>query len=306
LQSGIEFATSIDTSGENVKYVLIQIGILFLTLSAFAATDLSLTQPSHTCKNNVGQPPEEANAPLSVENRVIINEFQFNRNLILDPLSVSDVGGTTVAALKTRMNAAALSVSPWVCVEQEFGGIETFRNSARWWRAQNGHYGIQINSQTWRQESQELKPSLALHEYLGSVGIDDNDYGCSTSLWLLSRRSVYASKLTDQEMSRIENYGLSLCSDNRQVRVAGTSTGVGGGGDSRGLELKMILILRDLNTLLQAPRNSRAYELKALLRQMNSITMMGGENNLPQLAKGGYQVPNYHVVCRFFSGAFCL
>jgi hypothetical protein len=101
-----------------------------------------------------------------------------------------------------------------------------------------------INTLNWGWVRRERQALMALHEGLGASGYLDEDYQISLALWFLSERNrdelrslLGDSKPTWQSLDKIERReGEAIYVD------SGGITGIGGGGDYVGLDLKATLL----------------------------------------------------------------
>lgn len=101
-----------------------------------------------------------------------------------------------------------------------------------------------INALYWRQTGAEVKPILLLHEALGAIGFDDEEYQLSLGLWLLSQNSRVS--LSPEKTPWLTHFADLRRSSRtpKYIQLAGGATGVGGGGDQFELTLKMGLLKR--------------------------------------------------------------
>ena len=117
------------------------------------------------------------------------------------------------------------------------------RVSARW-EIHADRLTVTINPAMWARRMRQ-RPSLALHEYLCVLGFNDRNYWLSTELWFLSLKETH-EKLTARERSAVEK----RVADLTRIKIAGGgSVGVGGGGESTTLLVRMDRIERKLAEL---------------------------------------------------------
>jgi hypothetical protein len=101
-----------------------------------------------------------------------------------------------------------------------------------------------INTLNWDWVRSDLQALTVLHEGLGASGYIDEDYQISLALWFLSERSrdelrslIGESKPTWQSLGQIERR-----EGEAVYRDSGGITGIGGGGDYVGLNVKATLL----------------------------------------------------------------
>lgn len=124
------------------------------------------------------------------------------------------------------------------------------RISARW-EVYGSKKLIRVYTPSWNRFS-EQRPMLALHEYLGVLGYDDDNYWLSTQLWTLSLQE--SSALSADERAAIEQ---SIASRVRPLRMqlaasGGGVVGVGGGGEGGTVWLRQRQIKQGLSGLNDA------------------------------------------------------
>ena len=86
-------------------------------------------------------------------------------------------------------------------------------------------------------------PDLELHEALGALGYEDNQYALSTSL-----RVILETKSSAERQILLKNFGKTIFTeDNMKIRLDGGSS-VGGGGDIRTLLIKNQVLSEILNS----------------------------------------------------------
>lgn len=150
------------------------------------------------------------------------------------PSSLRAQGYETLGSLSlSQFLSRARAVRVQIAADLAYGssGSTAFRNSAHWRRGPQPE--IVVNGRRWQQTSARYKPVLALHEHLGALGFEDNNFSCSSALWALAHSQ---QTLAREELAQIERVAQSTC------RHAGGSTVVTGGGDSFNVHGKLSLI----------------------------------------------------------------
>jgi hypothetical protein len=293
--------------------------------SAPSILDVSPFKPSEVCNLPLQAAPRDPDDGTPQSDQVK-KDFQQSKDLILDRLpaaGITQVSGEPLPQLKTEMSKAALTTEPWLCVKDQDSGLPSFRSSAQWWRKTDGTNGIKVNDRVWPSTPASVKPVMSLHEYLSSAGIDDHDYSCSTSLWLLSHPNAYQGILNSDEVNDLKNYsGNQLCKNRSPSTVqfmnGGSSTGVGGGGDGRAIEQKMLSIIKHLADMQEIERevsanpslsNQEPQARKATMQQLHmaldgTVVFMyeafGGDSTAPAPAE-----PDLLCNPLALAGAFC-
>jgi hypothetical protein len=128
------------------------------------------------------------------------------------------------------------------------------RISARWENRGNKNV-IEVYAPSWNRFV-EQRSMLALHEYLGVLGYEDENYWLSTQMWTLSIRESEA--LDNQERAAIER-SIETSSQQRRLQMAangGGVVGVGGGGEGGTVWLRQRQIKRGLEKAAD-PRGER-------------------------------------------------
>lgn len=133
------------------------------------------------------------------------------------------------------------------------------RSSAQWVRDRN-QSRIEINKNLWLQTAPDVQKVIALHEYLGANAFEDGNYVVSTALWMLTQERTYEVLKPDETRSLA-----SLVQG--ELEASGGVTGVGGGGDEDGAQLKM----RMLTLALERTAKTRdAAERQDALRSLHA------------------------------------
>ena len=125
--------------------------------------------------------------------------------------------------------------------KQKLGPFDMQRDGAEWERGK----GISLNGSRWPRMKADSKPMLSLHETFGILGISDDNFGCSGTIWALTNEEFRRS-LTDAEIKRFEGFAEAAC------RSAGGSTVVGGGGDEFNVQVRMLAIKNSVKEMASA------------------------------------------------------
>lgn len=122
----------------------------------------------------------------------------------------------------------------------------TVRIFAHWQRNANGTT-ITLSERAWPAAAQTpWKNALALHEMLGALGYEDQNYNLSTSLWFLAQDKI------DQILNKNEMHTV-IRSTNDLAKSTGGIIGVGGGGDLIGPGAKISVLENYLEKFAKDP-----------------------------------------------------
>jgi hypothetical protein len=160
-------------------------------------------------------------------------------------LGHSEFGRLNLKTFIHQMKTVRLSVQATTEFDQADGSQ---RVSAHWHRDASGS-SITVSQKMWFYTISEVKPSMALHEYLGALGYDDQNYNLSTSLLLLAEKETWKF-LNDDQIRYVRN---SIENTSNEVCEGGGVIGVGGGGDLIGPETKSNLLLSDIEDCKRNP-----------------------------------------------------
>jgi hypothetical protein len=133
-----------------------------------------------------------------------------------------------------------------VAHKQDLGVLMAERDGAQWRPG-----SVAVSAARWPKTRAAAKPMLALHEMLGALRIEDDNFGCSGTIWVLTDPAVRAT-MNREELGTFEGYAHQAC----QVARGGGSTGVTGGGDDYNVEIRMNL----MNQTLQEMQAARSHE----------------------------------------------
>lgn len=125
--------------------------------------------------------------------------------------------------------------------KQKLGPFDMQRDGAEWERGK----GISLNGSRWPRLRPDSKPMLSLHETFGILGISDDNFACSSTIWALTNEE-FRQSLTDAEIKRFEGFAEASC------RSAGGSTVVGGGGDEFNVQVRMLAIKKSVKEMAEA------------------------------------------------------
>ena len=137
-------------------------------------------------------------------------------------------------------------------------GKDSSRISAIWHRETEPNY-IEFSLTAWNFSSSEVRPLLALHEFLSLANYNDLDYQLSISLWFLMK-TIEHNLLSPEQNQWVENEIILLAS--------GGAVGVGGGGDFNAEQLKVSII----NSSLDEMKDKITSEKQTLLIQSYLIS----------------------------------
>lgn len=283
--------------------------VLFLFLVTILALEPvygSVTDELLDIHNLTGRPdsveckftPDQLVPLQTQEAHEVVAGFVKAKDAILDNAGLTQIAGQDLTALRAKMAAVKVQMYPRLCEREMVGGIVSYRGSAQWFRLDGGENGIRISLASLAKNSPELMPALSLHEFLGAIGLQDQYYECSSSLFVLARPDVVGSSLTPDEISQVKTYAQQICGrpesrgfepDVDRVHLAskgGSSSGTGGGGDERAIQSKLIMIfgkLIGLQRLSQMKasskvRRARGYLLSDLADALNSVNVMGDQD----------------------------
>lgn len=154
-------------------------------------------------------------------------------------------------------------------------GYKTARSSAEWFRDPAGNY-INISETEWPKIETSVQPMLALHEYLGAIGFNDENYLISSAMWLAALATPdIKSILSANEIRAIE-------SSVENQATSGGITAVGGGGDQHGIKTKMKILSDDLDAIAKTEdpdiRQTRLNKLMTSLYKTAEIKWKGPSN----------------------------
>lgn len=147
-----------------------------------------------------------------------------------------------------RLPELRVNVVGQVAHEDSNLGFTTERDSAEWNRQRKT---IAVNGPHWQKTQGRAKPMLALHESLGAMGIQDQHFGCSGTLWILANPQARAT-LTREELADFEGFANKACVV-ASLEGGGSSTGVTGGGDDFNVLFRMNLFNKSLAKMRRAP-----------------------------------------------------
>jgi hypothetical protein len=165
---------------------------------------------------------------------------------ILIQKGFTQVGDINMRQLVNQMNQ--VQVRP--AGEDEIAAMNgNGRKTARW--EINGASRTIVFNASWINKFSDQKGLLALHEFLGALSFDDEDYMTSAGLWFLSQG--HTGRLQPEELRRV----LSSIESRARVRYAGNSggvVGVGGGGEVLSAFSKTFALNRAMQ-MLMSPEN---------------------------------------------------
>jgi hypothetical protein len=144
-----------------------------------------------------------------------------------------------------QMKAVRLSVQ----ATTEFDQADGSQRASAHWHRDASESSITVSQKMWLYTISKVKPSMALHEYLGALGYDDQNYNLSTSLLLLSEKETW-NFLNEDQIRYIRN---NIENTSNEVCEGGGVIGVGGGGDLIGPETKSNLLISDIEDCKQNP-----------------------------------------------------
>jgi hypothetical protein len=176
----------------------------------------------------------------------IANEF-LKKGLEI-PAALQDLGYSQFGRLNL---ASALNQMPSFPVTYS-GKVEKLNGNGRLsahWENQNGTVTVSVNPVWWK-KFPDQQAVLAWHEYLGALGLIDDQYWISVSAWLLSLPE--AQRVLDQHAkSQIAAWIASNANAKlpKGTRMAGGVIGIGGGGEGGTLYVKMNGLRRCLREL---------------------------------------------------------
>jgi hypothetical protein len=184
---------------------------------------------------------------LSGSAQTVTDNFKFYAHQIPQNLiaqGYSRIGALDFRQILQQMDQIHIESYPWVQTPEQDGAIRIF---ARWERRSDGTF-IMVNEATWNRAGDDnSKTALAMHEVLGALGYNDENYNISTSLWLLSREQ------TKQILDRSEQKTVANQVKNLSSMNTGGVIGVGGGGDMIGPIIKINILEIALGKYQQEP-----------------------------------------------------
>lgn len=143
------------------------------------------------------------------------------------------------------------------------------RISGHWDAAGN----ISVYSKWWKR-FRDQQSVLALHEYLGAEGYSDDQYWLSVSMWFLALPETQAN-LSKTIRTRIAQW-ITMNANLRipkGTQMAGGVVGVGGGGESGTLYIKMHGLLDSVRALGKPlEQNERNYNIGMISHYLSSST----------------------------------
>lgn len=148
-------------------------------------------------------------------------------------------------------------------------GTTVVRGGAAHWDRSTGRPIIYITPDWSLKNLGGLKPTMALHEYLGALGYQDTNFTVSNNLEFISKGG-----LETLDESQRENVVRSTGAD-ATVRTAGGVSVVGGAGDPRSAFLRQIMLeqaqARYQNAETEAERRQQAAMIELIMS--NSIQL---------------------------------
>ena len=172
-------------------------------------------------------------APLpSIANPAIVQDFRAQAQVIPQRLMAAGqrrFGALDLGDLLNRQSRVQVSVVGQVDHSRPIGPFDSERDGAEWSEGR-----VAVSAKTWPRVRGAAKPMLALHEMLGALRIEDTDFGCSGSLWVLSDSNARAT-MSREELATFESFAERGC----YVARSGGSTGVTGGGDDYNVNIRI-------------------------------------------------------------------
>jgi hypothetical protein len=182
----------------------------------------------------------------------------------------SRVGDIDMRQLVNQMNQ--VQVRP--AAEDEIATLNgNGRKTARW--EINGAHRLIIFNASWIGKFNDQKGLLALHEFLGALNFDDEDYMTSAGLWFLSQG--HTSRLQPAELQRV----LQSIEVRARVRYSGGTggvVGVGGGGEVLSAFAKTYSLDRAMQLLLAPESRNNPQRRSAIVDAL--ITLMHTRENV--------------------------
>lgn len=173
------------------------------------------------------------------DDNAIKEDFQSHQRTLVQALinhSYQRVGQIDVHKLLEQIERINVDVVERVAHKQKSGPFIWQRDSAEW-----THGKINV-ARRWTKTPPEAKSMVGLHESLGAAGYTDDDFSCSSVIWILTNDDAERI-LTRQERMRFEQAATAVC------KAAGGTTGVGGGGDEFNATSKIRLMKNSLRQM---------------------------------------------------------
>lgn len=161
---------------------------------------------------------------------------------------IEELGRLDLKALVEFIETASLVPRPWVSFPD---GNDHERISAIWHRDTTPPY-IEFNLAAWDATKKEVKPLIALHEFLQLLDFNDQDYQLSLSLWFL---------LETQKKQLLSPDQSEWLQDQILLLAGGGAVGVGGGGDFNAEWLKLTIIKNAIEKINGEPTQEQQQEL---------------------------------------------
>lgn len=193
-----------------------------------------------------------SSAAIGRSSEEIVDDFKLMARkipLTLQSQGYRSFGRLNLSSLFSLADSYEILTSDWIQYQSsQDKQLRTARSTAQWERTSSGKIRIQINQQIWPLKPIQVRSVIALHEYLGPAGFYDHDYVLSTSLWFLAS----ATPLTRSEKQELIDFITSI-----SQMAGGGITGVGGGGDVSGVELRLKLLQKGIAELSQSTGPAR-------------------------------------------------
>jgi hypothetical protein len=143
---------------------------------------------------------------------------------------------------------------------------------------------VMINTLGFNSRPMVERSLTLLHEFLGASGYDDDDYQISAPIgWLASKTHISPNDLESPLLSSLTTINRIDKSPRRELANGqGGITGVGGGGDSTELYLKMALMIRFESLLQQQSRGGKKAKITSQEKErlLNAIAQVKFKSSL--------------------------
>lgn len=186
-------------------------------------------------------------APLALANPAIIQDFKAHAQVL--PRQALSAGYQRFGALDlghfvAQVQGLRVRVKGQIAHKQKDYGsfLNVERDGAEW-----SDGSIALSAVRWPKTRPSAKPMLAMHEALGALRIEDDNFGCSGSIWALTDPATRGS-MTREEIATFESYAERGC----HMARGGGSTGVTGGGDDYNVIIRQHAMATALNEMSQA------------------------------------------------------
>lgn len=192
-----------------------------------------------------------ASAPQAAfANAAIVRDFKAQAQVL--PRKAINAGYQRFGALdlydlvnRLQQGEVNVRVVGQVAHKQPLGGpIVAERDGAQWTAG-----SVAVSGSQWPRTRAQNKPMLALHEVLGAMRIEDDNFGCSGTLWALTDNNV-RSTMSREELATFEGYAHTACQMARGGN--GGSTGVTGGGDEYNVAIRQTIMDTGLSNMRSA------------------------------------------------------